>query len=181
MDVTETILGLFAEHGDDAYFGENVSQLEHALQAAQLAVEDGAPDSLVVAALLHDIGHLVHNQGEDAADRGIDTRHEDDGEAWLAAYFDKSVTEPIRLHVAAKRYMCAVDPAYFSTLSEASVKSLVLQGGPFTADEVRGFESNPFYCDAVRLRRWDDQAKVVDLDVPPIASYTARIRSQLMG
>jgi predicted HD phosphohydrolase len=125
MDVAQTILDLFAQHGDDAYFGEDVSQLEHALQAAQLAVEASAPDSLIVAALLHDIGHLVHDQGEDAADRGIDTHHEDDGDRWLADFYGKEVTEPIRLHVAAKRYMCAVDADYYSTLSEASVKTVL--------------------------------------------------------
>ena len=177
QSVTEQIVELFDKKGDEAYFGENVSQLEHALQSAALAVEAGADNTLVVAALLHDIGHLTHEEGEDAADRGIDTRHEDDGEAWLSQYFPPSVTEPIKLHVAAKRYLCATDSQYLSILSEASVKSLELQGGPMSEQEVAEFEANPFYKEAVELRRWDDTAKVVGLEVPTLEFYVDRIRA----
>jgi predicted HD phosphohydrolase len=110
----------------------------------------------VVAALVHDIGHLLQNLPEDIADRGSDAHHEDVGHAWLARHFGPEVTEPVRLHVEAKRYLCRVDPGYLKRLSPASVQSLALQGGPFDDAEVREFENRPHYRDAVRLRTWDD-------------------------
>src|SRR5690349_10889305 len=132
MDVVDTIAGLFASRGQALYFGEAVSEAEHALQAAHLAEREGAGDDLVAAALLHDIGHLLHGLGEDVADRGVDGRHEVAGHAWLARWFAPAVAEPVRLHVAAKRYLCATDPAYLARLSPASRQSLELQGGPFS-------------------------------------------------
>jgi len=123
MNVVDEICDLFATKGHAAYVGEPVSQLEHALQAAHHAEQAGASDALVVAALLHDIGHLVHKLPEDAADHGIDTRHEQLGQAWLARSFGPAVTEPIRLHVPAKRYLCATDADYVAHLSAASVQS----------------------------------------------------------
>jgi len=175
MNVVDEILELFATKGHAAYVGEPVSQLEHALQAAYHAEQAGGDDALVSAALLHDIGHLVHKLPEDAADHGIDTRHEHLGGAWLARYFGPEVTEPIRLHVPAKRYLCATDPQYVSTLSPASVQSLGLQGGPFTSEEVRRFEAHPHFRAAVELRRYDDLAKVPNLDVPPLEHYRQRL------
>jgi len=171
MNIVDQVCELFATKGHAAYVGEPVSQLEHALQTAYHAEKSGAGDALVAAALLHDIGHLLHKLPEDAADHGIDTRHEQIGQAWLARHCAADVTEPVRLHVAAKRYLCATDPAYLAQLSPASVQSLGLQGGPFTADEVRRFEENPHYQAAVALRRWDDLAKVPGLEVPPLAHY----------
>jgi phosphonate degradation associated HDIG domain protein len=175
MTTVDEILDLFRRRGDTAYFGEPVSQTEHALQAADLAVREGAPDALVAAALLHDVGHLLHDQGERIAEQGVDARHEEAGERWLAARFGPEVTEPVRLHVAAKRYLCAVDPAYAATLSPASTLSLKLQGGPMSPAEVAEFERNPHYGAAVRLRRWDDAAKVQDLAVPGLESYRDRL------
>jgi phosphonate degradation associated HDIG domain protein len=175
MNIVDEICELFATKGHAAYVGEPVSQLEHALQAAHHAETAGASDALVVAALLHDIGHLVHKLPEDAADRGIDTRHEKLGQAWLARYCGPEVTEPVRLHVPAKRYLCATDAEYLGQLSPASVQSLALQGGPLDADELTQFERNPWYRDAVALRRWDDLAKVPGLDVPPLDHYRARL------
>lgn len=169
--VVDSILELFRARGDAAYFGEAVSQTEHALQSAALAEAEGAPVPLVVAALLHDLGHLVHGLDEQIAVRGIDGRHENAGEAWLSRHFGPEVTTPVRLHVAAKRYLCAVDPDYLAGLSPASALSLRVQGGPFTPEEVAAFESDPYHRDAVRLRRWDDQAKVVGLDVPGLDHY----------
>lgn len=169
--IAQEIVDLFEKQGDAAYFGEAVSQKEHALQSAELAVREGAPDSLVVAALLHDIGHLLHHLPEDIAQQGIDGEHEEVGNRWLVEYFPASVAEPVRLHVAAKRYLCAVHPDYQAKLSPASQQSLMLQGGPFTAAEVAEFESNPFFKDAVRLRHWDDAAKIPGLEVPGISSY----------
>jgi gamma-butyrobetaine dioxygenase len=175
MSETETRAGEVMRwmriRGGDAYFGEPVSQLEHATQAAWFASQATSPPALVAAALLHDIGHLLHDRGENVADAGIDTCHEEAGYAWLLARFGPAVAEPVRLHVAAKRYLCAVDPAYFALLSPASVQSLALQGGPFTEEQAREFERRPWYREAVQLRRWDDAAKQPGLAVPLLEEY----------
>jgi phosphonate degradation associated HDIG domain protein len=177
MSRVDDIFELFQRRGDAAYFGEPVSQTEHALQAAREAEREGAPDALIVAALLHDIGHLVHGHSEDIADRGVDARHEEVGRAWLSRAFGPEVAEPVRLHVPAKRYLCSVDPAYQEQLSPASVQSLALQGGPMSADEVRAFKQHPYYREAVRLRRWDDMAKIPGLEVPGLEHYRARLEA----
>lgn len=177
IEIVEEIFRVFARHGAEAYFGEPVSQQEHALQAAYLAEQEHAAEALVVAALLHDIGHLVHGAGEDIADQGVDARHEAAGEAWLHRWYGAEVTEPVRLHVAAKRYLCAVDTTYLSKLSPASVQSLALQGGPFRTEEIAEFEANPHHSAAVSLRRWDDEAKIPGLEVPGLAHYRARLQA----
>jgi len=171
MDVIEEIFQIFDQRGGEAYFGEPVTQKEHALQSAHLAEQEGAAPPLVVAALLHDIGHLVHGMGEDIADRGVDARHEDAGEAWLARHFPPEVTEPVKLHVAAKRYLCRINHAYLDQLSPASQQSLALQGGPFSEDGAREFERHRYYRQAVRLRTWDDRAKTPGLAVPNLEHY----------
>ena len=171
MSIVDEIFELFARRGGEAYFGELVSQLEHALQTVQQAEEAGAPDTLIAAALLHDIGHLLHQLPEDIADHGVDGWHERVGARWLARYFPEAVTEPIRLHVAAKRYLCAVDAEYQRQLSAASIQSLALQGGPMSEAEVREFEAMPYVRDAVRLRRWDDQAKVIGWKTEDLTQY----------
>ena len=168
MDVVETVMRLFAVGGEAAYFGEAVSQTAHALQSAHLAERAGADDALVVAALLHGLP-------EDISERGIDGRHEQGGADWLARHFGPAVSEPVRLHVAAKRYLCAVEPAYLAGLSPASRHSLDLQGGPFDAQAARAFEDEPVFRDAVRLRRWDDEAKVPGLAVPGLDHYRGRL------
>ncbi len=175
MKIVEDIVRLFARRGASAYHGEAVSQAEHALQAAELAEQEGAPDAMVVAALLHDVGHLLDGQDEDLAVRGIDGHHEEAGSRWLARHFGPEVIEPIRLHVAAKRYLCAVDPAYLAGLSPASRLSLDVQGGPMEAEERAQFEGSPYYRDAIRLRHWDDTAKVPGLDVPGLEHYRDRL------
>jgi len=175
MTIVDTIMELFARRGASTYHGESVSQTEHALQAAILAERDGAPDRLVVAALLHDVGHLLDGQDEDLAHRGVDGRHEEAGCGWLAQHFGPKVTEPIRLHVAAKRYLCAVSPSYLDGLSPASRLSVSLQGGTMNDQERAEFESNPAHDDAVRLRHWDDTAKVPRLDIPGLEHYRDRL------
>jgi gamma-butyrobetaine dioxygenase len=175
MTIVDTIIGLFDQRGAATYHGEAVSQAEHALQAADLAEREGAPDRLVVAALLHDVGHLLDGQEEDLADRGVDGRHEEAGCAWLARHFSPEVTEPIRLHVAAKRYLCTVSSTYLDRLSPASRLSLSLQGGPMSDLECAEFERNPAHGEAVRLRHWDDTAKVPGLDVPGLEHYRDRL------
>lgn len=171
MKVSEEVFELFERRGREAYFGESVSILEHSLEAAWFARQAGAVEHLVVAALLHDIGHLLHGLPEDIAQHGVDGRHEVVGEAWLASRFGARVSEPVRLHVDAKRYLCAAEPSYLRELSPSSVQSLRLQGGPFSAEEAGEFERNPHFRDAVALRRWDDAAKVVGLVVPDLRSY----------
>jgi phosphonate degradation associated HDIG domain protein len=180
-NIVDQVCELFATKGHAAYVGEPVSQLEHALQTAHHAETSGADDALVVAALLHDVGHLLHKLPENVADDGVDTRHEHLGQAWLARYCGPDVTEPVRLHVPAKRYLCATDPAYLAALSPASTQSLKLQGGPMSPGEVSEFEEHPHYRRAVTLRRWDDLAKIPGLDVPPLDHYRPRLARVLRG
>jgi gamma-butyrobetaine dioxygenase len=158
-DPVDEIAALFAGPGADDYLGERVTQAQHMCQAGTLAQSAGAPDELVAAALLHDVGHLHGELSGHDLMSGTDNRHSDTGAAWLSRWFPAGVTEPIRLHVAAKRYLCAVEPAYFARLSPASVFTLDLQGGPLDAEEVRAFEQEPYHAEAVALRRWDDSAK----------------------
>ena len=179
--ITAEIRHLLEEKATGRYGLTLVNQQQHALQAATLAERDGRGDALVVAALLHDIGHMVHQLGENPADAGIDDRHEELGHAWLEAHFGPEVTEPVRLHVAAKRYLCAVEPNYFGRLSPDSVKSLALQGGPMSAAEVAAFEALPQHRDAVQLRRYDEQAKVQGLATPPVAHFLPAVARCLRG
>ena len=177
MSVVDDLSELFAQRGDSLYGGEAVTQREHALQAAWLAEKAGADAALIAAALLHDVGHLLHDLPDDATDDGIDDRHEELGERWLSRHFGPAVTEPVRLHVAAKRYLCAVEAEYFSELSPTSVQSLQLQGGPFSSDEVAEFERSPFFREAVELRRWDDDAKIVGLQTPDVDFFLEYVKT----
>jgi len=178
-DIIDEIFEAFAAHGDQLYIGEPVSMTEHMLQAAQAAEQDGAGPTLVAAALLHDFGHLIHDLPEDSAEHGIDTRHEEVGAAYLARYFVPAVVEPTRMHVAAKRYLCAVDPAYLGQLSPASILSLKLQGGPYTAEQARAFEALPFAAEAARLRRYDDAAKIAGGQTPNLEHYRPSLAAGL--
>ncbi len=162
---------IYQTHADARYGLETISQLEHALQAAQLAEERNEPPAFVLAALLHDIGHLTANMGDDPAAAGIDNRHEILGADWLAARLPATVSEPVRLHVEAKRYLCAVDPSYHGSLSPASHQSLQLQGGIMTAAEVQDFLQLESAGAAIRLRRYDDAAKEPARAVPGFESY----------
>lgn len=171
----ETIVPFLADiierRGAESYLGENVTISEHMLQAAQLAEKAEAGDELITAALLHDIGHYTNEFTEDAAAHGIDTVHEEAGAVVIEPYFPDVVVDCVRQHVAAKRYLCAVDPDYFGRLSEASVHSLGLQGGPMSDDEVERFRSHPNAEAIVQVRLWDDEAKERGLPTPGFGHY----------
>jgi len=175
MSVLDEITALFGRRGAESYFGEAVSMTEHSLQAAYAGQQQGAPAALVVAALLHDVGHLVEAVPDGIEDWQTDARHEQIGSGWLALRFGPEVYEPVRLHVSAKRYLCAVDESYFAQLSPASVRTLELQGGPMSRAEVATFESERYFSAAVRVRRWDDQGKVAGRQTPALAAYGALI------
>jgi [1-hydroxy-2-(trimethylamino)ethyl]phosphonate dioxygenase len=179
MNVLGEIETLLTTKGHRPYGLHDVSQLQHALQAAWLAEQVGAEPALVAAALLHDIGHMTHGLGENPAAQGTDDRHEEVGYRYLTAYFGPEVTEPVRLHVAAKRYLCAVEPNYFARLSPDSVLSLKLQGGPMGPRDVAAFRTNPYAGAAVRLRRFDEAAKVKDLDTPPPTHFLRAVAASL--
>jgi [1-hydroxy-2-(trimethylamino)ethyl]phosphonate dioxygenase len=177
LSSVEEVLALLESGGGEAYFGEPVTVLEHCLQAAWFVQREGAEDTLIAAALLHDVGHLLHTEGEDAAARGHDTQHEELGVAALGDHLPASVLDPIRLHVAAKRYLCSAEPDYLAALSSASVQSLVLQGGPMSAAESEVFLALPHARQALALRRADDAAKVRGLAVPKLDAYRELIGS----
>lgn len=174
----DEVLSLLQRYGGHRY-DEEIVQLAHAEQTAALAAASGASDAVVAAALLHDVGHLLElaERPDGPRDRTVDQRHEARGSAWLAGVFPPGVTAPIALHVRAKRYLCAVDPGYLDVLSAGSIASLERQGGPMDADDVAAFEANPGWAEAVALRRWDDQAKVLDLEVPSAESYRRLLES----
>lgn len=176
MDI-EAIAAIIDGKGADRYGLSDVSQRAHALQAALLAEQAGCSPALITAALLHDIGHMVHQLGENPAAEGIDDRHEAIGAAYLARCFGPAVTDPIGLHVAAKRYLCATEADYFGRLSRDSVLSLSLQGGPMSAAETAAFEALPHARDAVRLRRFDEGAKVKDLVTPDVSHFLPYLRA----
>ncbi len=171
MTIVDEIEALFAQKGHQEYVGEAVNQLEHALQSAQLAQRAGASAELICAALLHDLGHLLDPLTEDPTLLQRDLVHEATAARFLSPAFPPSVTRPIELHVAAKRYLCATDSDYHNRLSSASLASLDLQGGPMSIREIERFEADPFASDAVQLRLWDDQAKVVGLPTPQFQHF----------
>lgn len=173
--VVDFIIDLFHELGGSKYeddkLGEAVNQLEHAIQCAVMADQLEGKDTLTAAALLHDIGHFLHEHAKTCAQDGIDDVHEACGADFLARFYPPAVCEPVRMHVDAKRYLCAVEDDYFAKLSPASVLSLELQGGPMKGAELDDFTASPYLKDAVTLRRCDEGAKVADLKIPTIESY----------
>src|SRR6185312_12954982 len=171
QDAITELAELLEGKGSRRYGLSDVNQLQHALQGALLAEEAGCNAALVTAALLHDVGHMVHNLGENPAEEGVDDRHEEIGRAYLAALFGPEVTELVRLHVPAKRYLCATEPDYFAKLSADSVRSLALQGGPMSETEVAEYRANPYSEAATQLRRFDEAAKVKQLATPPVAHF----------
>lgn len=171
----DDIRTLFRDFGSSLYSGEAVTQLDHALQAATLAEQEGASDELIAATLLHDLGHiLVLQKKANAQPRSKeDDRHQLYALPFLEGILPDAVLEPIKLHVDAKRCLCAIDPAYFSTLSPTSVRSLELQGGVFSAAQAQEFQERPFASDGLRLRQWDDRAKVPGAPTPGLEHFLA--------
>ena len=172
----ERIIELFDSWGLDHY-DENISQLDHALQCAALAREAGASDALVLAALLHDIGHLLDLAGGGSVDHPTAAAHEQTGAAALDALLPTAVTAPIALHVRAKRYLTAIEPGYVDGLSDGSRRSLIRQGGPMTANEIREFEAEPHFVEACTLRRWDDSGKVDGLECGSFADHLRSLQA----
>lgn len=162
---------VFRLRGGEQYTGEPVTHLQHALQCAMLAEREAAGDELVTAALLHDFGHLVHELGASPTLQGLDDVHQFRALPFLRGVFGPGVLEPIRLHVDAKRYLCATQPGYFARLSDDSRRSLALQGGVFTTAQAEAFLRRPGAAHAARLRVWDDLAKAEGLSTPPLAHF----------
>ena len=175
MSATDELVSIYSRRGAAAYYGEAVTMSEHSLQTAYFAQAAAAPDALIVAALLHDIGHLIDSVPHDIAEWSNDARHEVSGSRWLAKRFGPAVCEPVRLHVPAKRYLCATDSGYFARLSSASVRTLELQGGPMSAAEIAAFEAQPYHREALLLRHWDDQGKIAGMQTPDFNHYRVLI------
>jgi [1-hydroxy-2-(trimethylamino)ethyl]phosphonate dioxygenase len=174
-DLRQELLAIYAGRATRRYGLSDINQLQHALQSAAHAERDGCSPATVLAALLHDVGHMIHDLGEDPASAGVDDVHEELGAQWLAERFGPDVAEPVRLHVAAKRYLCATEPGYFGKLSEDSVRSLELQGGPMSPDEVVAFRKLPFHAEAVQLRRYDEAAKDPRASTPDFDHYLRHV------
>ncbi len=169
--IVDIIADVFHRRGADSYLGEEVTMSQHMLQGAYIAEQLGADDDMVAAVLLHDIGHYSDEFPEDALERGIDNHHEDTGAALLAPYFPAVVVDCVRHHVAAKRYLCATNSDYFARLSEASVHSLNLQGGPMTDAEVAVFSKQVNLDAILQVRMWDDAGKIAGGDTRPFEHY----------
>ena len=180
LDSIDDVLALLTDLGGDPY-DEEVSQLDHALQTAALAVEADAPDTLIIAALLHDVGHLLDLDAGGSPDEPLSPRHEEVGAAALAGLFGESVTGPIARHVDAKRYLVRVEPDLLDRLSEGSRRSLARQGGAMADGEADRFEQDPWFSSACMLRRWDDAGKVDGLVVPPLDEHVARLHRLVTG
>lgn len=178
-DVIAYLADMFETQGDAEYLGEQVSMATHMLQAAQFAERQGASDAEIAAALLHDVGHFANDIDAGVAEHGEDALHEQAGADFLARFFPPEVVEPVRQHVATKRYLCAVDEAYFDRLSPASVHTLGLQGGPMDAAEVAEFERNPHLQSCIRVRKWDEAGKDPALTHPDFAHFVPLLRRLL--
>ncbi|HVO15229.1 MAG TPA: HD domain-containing protein [Alphaproteobacteria bacterium] len=179
MNPIDDLFAILEALGRKQYGETTVSQYEHAVQCAVLAERGGAGPTLVTAALLHDIGHLVERERYALIERGEDAQHEQAGARYLAQWFGADVTEPVRLHVPAKRYLTVADPSYAARLSPASTRSLRAQGGPFAPAEAEAFLATPYADQAVALRRWDEGAKVGGVAVPSLDQFRAHVAACL--
>ncbi len=176
-NIVDYLEDIFKRRGAESYLGEKVSMAQHMLQAAQAAEQSQAGPDLIVAALLHDVGHYSNEIPDTVLMKGTDNYHEEAGANFLADYFPLSVTEPVRQHVATKRYLCATDPTYMSRLSEASVYTLKVQGGPMSPDEVAEFEKTPYLDNCIKVRIWDDEGKDPDKPHPDFSHYRDLVQS----
>ncbi|WP_108814669.1 (R)-1-hydroxy-2-trimethylaminoethylphosphonate oxygenase [Loktanella sp. Alg231-35] len=174
--IVDFIGSIFDRRGDEEYLGEPVNMGQHMLQGATLAEQSGQPEEIIVGALLHDIGHFTSEFGTFTMDDTHDRHHEDAGAEVLERFFPSVITDCVRYHVAAKRYLCATRPAYFRQLSEASVHSLNLQGGPMSADEVAAFEKNPNLDQIIAVRYLDDAGKRPDMVTPDFWHFAAMVQ-----
>lgn len=175
LDSLNDLLSLYERNGALQYAGEPVNQIEHAWQSMRWAEQEGAGPSLQLAAFFHDLGHLFQREQGSPTLHGIDDRHEKIGSAVLERIFDTSVSGPVALHVDAKRYLVSLDPGYLNQLSQDSVRSLKLQGGPMTLAEQDQFKAKPFWSEAVRLRRWDEKSKVAEVSTPSMVELRATL------
>ncbi len=182
MEVIRNIIELFDQYGDLYYALEKVTQKEHALQTAKFAEDEAAGSELIVAALLHDIGHFlyVENKTDRRSSSLGEYMHEVNGYRWLLKHFGIPIAEPVRLHVPAKRYLCTIDPDYIDHLSTTSRNTLDLQGGLMSRREVVNFEQNPYYYEATRLRKWDDMAKIQKMNTPSLYHFIPHLEECLL-
>ncbi|QEG24034.1 HD domain-containing protein [Mariniblastus fucicola] len=179
--LVEQILNIFDRRGNEKYADEDVTQKEHALQCASFAISEGESDSMIVAALLHDIGHILGDDDLPAnCSEDLDDGHEEVGHSFLKSHFIDAVIEPVRLHVAAKRYLSTTDPQYKDKLSPTSLKSLADQGGDMSEEELAEFRENPFFDDAIRLRFWDDEAKKLEMPQVEVSDFAKKIEAVLL-
>ena len=178
-NITAHLLNLLKTKGSDLQYGnENVTQLEHALQCAELTEQNNFPKEIITAALLHDIGHLLYD-GEDPIHQGKDGYHENLGADYLSQYFGEAVSLPIRAHVDSKRYLTSMEKGYYDLLSEGSKTSLAAQGGPFSKEQANVFINKPFMKQAVEIRRFDDQAKVLNKKTPELSHFKQYVEESL--
>ena len=179
--IVEYLINLLNVKGAELqYGGEGVSQLEHALQCADIAEQYNGSKEMITSALLHDIGHLLY-EGKDPIDKGVDAKHEELAADFLSQYLEPAITMPIRAHVDCKRYLVTKKKKYYNSLSEASKNSLVAQGGPFTIEEAGNFIKKPFMIEAIELRKFDDLAKVKNKKTPPMGHFKLYIEKSFQA
>lgn len=181
-EIIQRIYEVFDQRGDEMYGKEAVTQRQHALQSGLLARKSGQSAQQIVAALLHDIGHILSdNELPHSTEENLDDQHEERAYEWLKKYFGAAVADPVRLHVAAKRYLCSKYEDYESKLSPTSLKSYYDQGGKMSDSELAAFESEPFYKQALALREWDDTAKDPNRETPVIQDFETELKACLVA
>ncbi|MGI9426493.1 MAG: (R)-1-hydroxy-2-trimethylaminoethylphosphonate oxygenase [Hyphomicrobiaceae bacterium] len=167
---------IFERRGGEEYLGEPVTMAQHMLQGATLAEQNNQNETIIVAALLHDIGHFTSEFGTFSMDDTEDRQHEEAGARLLERFFPSVVTDCVRYHVAAKRYLCATRPDYLARLSAASVHSLNLQGGPMSVAEAAAFEKKPNIEEIIQVRYLDDAGKRSDMSTPPFSHFAPMVQ-----